>query len=80
MLGVGSAPLAAGIHCELSLNLVPGLSVDDGFMFAFVAATLVWNAADIDRIGKETIEMSAAERRSSRHPSVEHRAQLGSKP
>ena len=60
--GAGSTPLAAGIGGKLSLNLVPGLGVNDGVMLAFVAATLVGNAADIDRIGKEAVEMSAAER------------------
>ena len=39
MLGAGSASLAAGVHCELSLDLVPGLSINDGLMLAFVAAT-----------------------------------------
>ena len=80
MLGASSSPLAAGVHCELSLNLVPGLSVDDGFMLSFVAATLVRNAADIDRIGKNAVEVTAAERGSPRPPAIEHRAQLGSKP
>ena len=38
----------------------------------------MWNAADIDRIGKDEVEVPAAERGSAGLPSVEHRAQLGS--
>ena len=64
VLGIGSAPLAAGIHCKLSLDLIPGLSIDDGFMFSFVAPILVWNAADIDRTGKDAVKVPTAERRS----------------
>jgi hypothetical protein len=79
VLGAGSTPLPTGIHSELGLNLFPGLSVDDGVMLSLIAATLVWNAADIDRIGKEAVEVSATERGSPRLSSIEHRAQLGCK-
>ena len=33
------------VHARASLG------VHEGFMFAFVAATLVWNAADIEWVG-----------------------------
>ena len=47
MLGAGAATLAAGVSGELRLDLVPGLSVNDPIMLAFIAATLMWNAAYI---------------------------------
>src|SRR5690349_10167904 len=59
MPGAGSASFAAGVHCELSLDLVPSFSVNDGVMLSFIAAAAVRNAADIDRVGKNEIEVSA---------------------
>ena len=78
MLGAGSASLAAGVCHEQSLDLVPVLSINDGFMLAFVAAILVRYAADVNRIRKDAVEVSAAERSSSRLRSVEHRAKVRS--
>src|SRR5262245_48944487 len=77
VFGTGSAPLAAGVLGQLGLNFGPGLSINDGFMLSIVASTLVWNATDINRIGKNAVEVSAAERGSPRLPSIEHGAQLG---
>src|SRR5581483_4159620 len=74
ILGAGSPPLAAGVHCELSLDLVPGLSVNDGLMLAFVALAPMWDAADIDRVGDNEIEVAAAERCSPTLPSIKERA------
>src|SRR5690349_9836136 len=80
MLGADAASLAAGVRGELRLDLVPGLSVNDGLMLALVAVALMWDAADIDRIGDNEIEVPAAECCSPRLASIEHRAQLGSDP
>src|SRR5690242_20123709 len=80
MLGAGLAPFAAGVRGELRLDLVPGLSVNDGVMLALVAVALMWDAADIDRIGDNEIEVPAAECCSPTLPAIKQRAQLSSKP
>ena len=61
VLRASSTALTASVRCKLDLNLVPRLNVNDGLMLAFVALAPMWNAADIDRIGDNEIEVPAAE-------------------
>ena len=80
VLRVGSPSLATGIGGELCLHLVPGLSVNDGIMLAFIAATLMWNAAYIESVGEDEVKVSVAERLAANPSSIEQCALFGFEP
>src|SRR5438046_368712 len=62
LLGSHARPMLAVVGGKPSLHGREGLSVDDRLVLTFVLLVVVHDLARIDRVGKDLVQMPAAER------------------